>query len=192
MKELNGQIPEGAEPMRHIIHQHTRSLLQVVGTDVKTLPDGPTISERMIAVTRGKNIAFTQPLATGEASRNKNSRPYMSWIQTQLRDLGLTRFTLDWESTWKHPYNQLMDLLFYRTLDMALRSGEYNHCLWNPEHNTHKICSSMLEIYFNHLQTQKKRIEKHGEETINVQRAQQRAIKFRERVRPHSISINIS
>ncbi|KAI7943984.1 hypothetical protein MJO28_011512 [Puccinia striiformis f. sp. tritici] len=71
----------------------------------------PTTEERELAVQRGKNISFDQPPNTAPASKSNHTHAFKSWICTQLGSLGLTRFTFDWDSTWKHPYNQLMDLL---------------------------------------------------------------------------------
>ncbi|OAV87526.1 hypothetical protein PTTG_29403 [Puccinia triticina 1-1 BBBD Race 1] len=182
MKDLRGTLPEGSEPLKNIVHQHTRLLLGVTGTDLKTLPLQPNAEERDLAVQRGKNLGFDQPRPTAPASTSNHTQAYKSWLQTQLRDLGLTRFTFDWESSWKHPFNQLMDVVFYRTLSMALHSGEYNNHPWSPDHATHAIASALLERYFNHLQTQWKLIQKGGETALDAQKARNRSIKTRSRV----------
>ncbi|KAA1071200.1 hypothetical protein PGTUg99_015088 [Puccinia graminis f. sp. tritici] len=127
MKELQGALPDGSDAMKNIVHRHARLLLGVIGTDLKTLPASPTNEERDIAVQRGKSESYNQPNPTAPPSQQSHTQAYKSWIQTQIRTLGLTRFTFDWESSWKHPFNQLMDLLFYRTIYMALHSGEYNN-----------------------------------------------------------------
>ncbi|KAI9605091.1 hypothetical protein H4Q26_003063 [Puccinia striiformis f. sp. tritici PST-130] len=65
---------------------------------------------------------------------------------------------------------------------MALHSGEYNNLLWNPEHATHAVSQALLEIYFTHLQSQWKELQKHGEEGLEAKKAKNRISKTRERV----------
>ncbi|KAH9447967.1 hypothetical protein KEM48_008882 [Puccinia striiformis f. sp. tritici PST-130] len=65
---------------------------------------------------------------------------------------------------------------------MALQSGEYNNTLWNPAHATHAISSALLEIYFTHLQSQWKLLQKNGKKGLEARKAKNRVSKTRERV----------
>ncbi|PLW26024.1 hypothetical protein PCASD_26368 [Puccinia coronata f. sp. avenae] len=113
MKEICGSLPNGTETMTNIVHTHTQLLLGLNGADLASLPPDITNEERNLAVQRGKNLAYDQPPPTAPESQSNHTHAFRSWIQTQLRDLGLTRFNFDWGSSWKHPCNKLMDLLFY-------------------------------------------------------------------------------
>ncbi|MBW0505602.1 hypothetical protein O181_045317 [Austropuccinia psidii MF-1] len=96
----------------------------MVAREITTLPDPPTDTERKLALICGKIIAFRPDQSTATASWNIQSKAFKSYVNTQVQSLGLKHFTFDWCSGWKHPYNELMATLFYRTFDMALRSGE--------------------------------------------------------------------
>ena len=182
MRELWSSLPEGSDSMKNIVHKHTQLLLGINGSDWKNLPSEVTVQERDLAVQRGKNLGFDQSPPTAPPSQSIHSYAYKSWLETQLRDLGLTRFKFDWGSSWKHPFNQLMDIIFYRTIHMALFSGEYNQYFWSPEHSSHAVISALLEKYFHYIQSQWKLLRRGGENALEAQKARNRAVKTRHRV----------
>ena len=57
MKEIQGSLPEGTETMENVFHTHTRLLLGINGTNLKTLPPDVTDDKHNLAVQRGKNLA---------------------------------------------------------------------------------------------------------------------------------------
>ena len=113
MKEIQGSLPEGTETMANVVHTHTQLLLGINGTNLETLPPNVTNDKQNLAVQWGKNLAYNQPPPAAPESQSNHTHVFRSWIQTQLRDLGLTRFNFNWGSSWKHPFNKLMNLLFY-------------------------------------------------------------------------------
>ncbi|MBW0506422.1 hypothetical protein O181_046137 [Austropuccinia psidii MF-1] len=123
----------------------------MVARDITTLPDPPTDAERQLALICGKSIAFRPDQLTSTASRNIQSKAFKSYVNTQVQSLGLKHFTFDWCSGWKHPYNELMATLLYRTFYMELRSVEYNNYYWSPDHNNHAIATEILEMYFTYI-----------------------------------------
>lgn len=182
LKELHGILPAGSEPLKNIVHQHARLLLGMRGTDLRSLPLPPTNDERDLAVQRGRSKAFDLDTPASNPDQNHQTHAFKTWIQTPIRSLGLTRFTFDWKSHWKHPFNELMDWLFWRTINMALHAGEYNNYLWSPGHATHAIVSAMLERYFIYLQNEWRSLQKNGEEGLEAKKARNRANKARQRV----------
>ncbi|MBW0552013.1 hypothetical protein O181_091728, partial [Austropuccinia psidii MF-1] len=137
--------------MGTIVQIHCPEILNMVARDITTLPDPPTDSERQLALIRGKSIAFDPDQLTATASWNIQRKAFKSYVNTQVKSLGLTHFTFDWCSRWKHLYKELMATFFYFTFDMALRSGEYNNYYWSPDHNNHAIVTAILEMYFTYL-----------------------------------------
>ncbi|MBW0513582.1 hypothetical protein O181_053297 [Austropuccinia psidii MF-1] len=105
--------------MRKIVQIHCREILNMVARDITTLPDPPTDAERQIASIRGKSIAFNPDQLTATASRNIQSKAFKSYVNTQVQSLGLTHFTFDCCSGWKHPYKELMATLFYCKFDLV-------------------------------------------------------------------------
>jgi hypothetical protein len=83
-----------------------------------------------------------------------------------------------------------MKLLFYRTLDMALMSGEYNNHFWSQEHKTHGIISALMEKYFYHLQAEWKAIGKDAC-YLAEKKEKQRLLAMRKRVSHESTSSHI-
>ncbi|MBW0463573.1 hypothetical protein O181_003288 [Austropuccinia psidii MF-1] len=121
---MKGVTPDGSNLMRTIVQIHCCEILKMVSRDITTLPDPPTDAEKQLALIYGKSIAFNPDQSTATASQNIQSKAFQSYFNTQVQSLGLTHFTFDWCSGWKHPNNKLMATLFYHTFDMTLRSGE--------------------------------------------------------------------
>lgn len=179
--ELNGQLPDGIGPMRTVVHTHCRFLLQIQEKNLATMPGPPSPQERQTVVTVSKHPGFDEDPPNIAASKHLHSKAYQGYVSTQLRKLCLSRFLWDWESSWTHPFNEVMSLIFYRTLDMALMSGEYNNYFWSQDHNTHAIVSSLMEKYFYHLQSEWKAMSKDADHVAKT-KEKQRLSALRKRV----------
>lgn len=187
--ELQEQLPREANSMHSVVLVHARCLLGITERNVSTLPGPPTPAEIDLAIQRGKSAIFTQPQnspsgpsGTPKSTAANHTRAFTGIIQTRLRELGLDRFTFDWATGYREPFNQTMDLLFYKTLDIALAGGEYNHMMWSPEHNTHGIISTYMERYFLHLQGEWRLLQKDGHDAVEQRKSRQRLAKLRKRV----------
>jgi hypothetical protein len=91
MKELRGTLPEGSEPLKTIVHKHTRLLLGVEGTDLKTLPLQPNVDEQDLAVQREKK-PWIQSTPSNRTSQFKQSYPC-------LQELASNSVTRSWSDT---------------------------------------------------------------------------------------------
>ncbi|MBW0470321.1 hypothetical protein O181_010036 [Austropuccinia psidii MF-1] len=167
--------------MRTIVQIHCREILNMVARDIATLPDPPTDAEKQLDLICGKGIAFNPDQLTATSSQNIQSNAFKSYVNTQVQSLGLTNFTFDWCSGWKHPYNKLMATFFLYTSDMALRSGEYNNYYWSSDHNNHAIVTAILNMYFTYLSNEYCNKQK-GVDLIEAHKEKKRLEAARKRV----------
>ncbi|CAH7667645.1 hypothetical protein PPACK8108_LOCUS2064 [Phakopsora pachyrhizi] len=136
LKQINAELPENVTGMRTVVQVHCPFLLAIKDRDLSTIPQPPTAEEQ--------------------------SKAYKSFVKSKLLKLGLERFSWDWDSSWTHPFNKIMSIIIYKTLDFALLSCEYNNYTWVTEHNSHVIVSALMEKYFYHLQSAWRAQQKDG------------------------------
>ncbi|MBW0505486.1 hypothetical protein O181_045201, partial [Austropuccinia psidii MF-1] len=91
------------------------------------------------------------------------SQGFQSYCKNELHKLGLKQFTWDWESSWQHPFNELMSMVFYRKFRLTLVSTEYHHYCWNKDHNNYGVVAALMEQYFTYLKREWKSIQKDAE-----------------------------
>ncbi|MBW0545976.1 hypothetical protein O181_085691 [Austropuccinia psidii MF-1] len=110
-----------------------------------------------------------------QAQKSVQSQGFQSYCKNELHKLGLKRFTWDWESSWQHPFNELMSMVFYRTLRLALVSTEYHHYCWKKDHNSYGVMAALMEQYFTYLKREWKSIKEDAEYLVKKKENQKLA-----------------
>ncbi|CAH7678496.1 hypothetical protein PPACK8108_LOCUS13023 [Phakopsora pachyrhizi] len=174
LKQINGELPENVTGMRTVVQVHCHR-------DLTTIPQPPTAEEREIVVAQAGHAGFVPDGFDTGPSISRQSKAYKSFVKSKLLKLGLERFSWDWDSSWTHPFNELMSIIFYKTLDSALLSCKYNNYTWVTEHNSHAIVSALMEKYFYHLQSAWRAQQKDGEALVK-RREKIRGVVFRKRL----------
>ncbi|MBW0477816.1 hypothetical protein O181_017531 [Austropuccinia psidii MF-1] len=131
--------------MRSAAHQNCWFPLNVPNKDLAKLPVPPTPELRKVTVELAGHLGYLTAETFNDPSKEIQSQAFHSYCQNELHKLGLQRFTWDWESSWKNPFNELMTTIFYCTFCLALVSTEYHHFFWDKDHNTHGVVSSSME-----------------------------------------------
>ncbi|MBW0504688.1 hypothetical protein O181_044403 [Austropuccinia psidii MF-1] len=109
------------------------------------LPAPSTPEERKVAVEVSHHLGYLTAETFNDPSKGIQSQAFCSYCQNELHKLGLQRFTWDWKSSWHHPFNELMTILFYHTFLLALVSTESHHFCWDKDQNIHGVVSSLME-----------------------------------------------
>ncbi|MBW0562026.1 hypothetical protein O181_101741 [Austropuccinia psidii MF-1] len=133
--------------MRSAVHAHCLFLLKVRNKDFSSLPAPPSTADV-------PKDGFNKP------STQVQSQGFQSYCKNELHKLGLKRFTWDLESSWQHPFNKLMSMVFYCTFHLALVSTKYHHYSWNKDHNNYGVVADLMEQYFTYLKTEWKSMQK--------------------------------
>ncbi|MBW0556824.1 hypothetical protein O181_096539 [Austropuccinia psidii MF-1] len=148
---LKAELRENVHGMRSAVHAHCLFLLKVRDNDFFSLPAPPSTEEREIAIQVAGHLGYVPEDVFNEASTQVQSQGFQSYCKNDLHKLGLKQFTWDWESSWQHPLNELMSLVFYRTFHLALVSTKYHHYFWNKDHNNYGVLGALMEQYFTYL-----------------------------------------
>ncbi|MBW0590533.1 hypothetical protein O181_130248 [Austropuccinia psidii MF-1] len=162
-KWLKAELPENVHGMRSEVHAHCLFLLKVRDKDFSSLPAPPSTEEREIAIQVAGHLGYVPKDVFNEPSTQVQSQGFQSYCENELHKLGLKRFTWDWESSWQHPFNELMSMVFYRTFRLALVSTKYHHYCWNKDHNNYGVVAALMEQYFTYLKREWKSIQKDAE-----------------------------
>ncbi|MBW0567239.1 hypothetical protein O181_106954 [Austropuccinia psidii MF-1] len=144
-KWLKAELPENVHGMRSAVHAHCLFLLKVRDKDFSSLPAPPSTEEHEIAIQVAGHLGYVPKDVFTEPSTQVQSQGFQSYCKNELHKLGLKRFTLDWGSSWQHPLNELMSMVFYRTFRLALVSTEYHHYYWNKDHNNYGVVAVLME-----------------------------------------------
>ncbi|MBW0539245.1 hypothetical protein O181_078960 [Austropuccinia psidii MF-1] len=120
-------------------------LLKVRDKDFSSLPAPPSTEERDIEIQVACHLKYVPEDVFNELSTQVQSQGFQSYCNNELHKLGLKQFTWDWESSWQHPFNELMSKVFYRTFRLALFSTEYNHYCCNKDHNNYGVVAALIE-----------------------------------------------
>ncbi|MBW0554435.1 hypothetical protein O181_094150 [Austropuccinia psidii MF-1] len=150
-KWLKVELPENVHGMRSAVHAHCLFLLKVRDKDTSSLPAPPSTEEHEIAIQLDGHLGYVPKDVFNEPSTQVQSQGFQSYCKNELHKLGLKRLTWDWESSWKHPFNELMSMVFYCTFCLALVSTEYHHYCWNKDHNNYGVVAALMEQYFTYL-----------------------------------------
>ncbi|MBW0541921.1 hypothetical protein O181_081636 [Austropuccinia psidii MF-1] len=159
-KWLKAELPENVHGMRSAVHAHCLFLLKVRDKDFSSLPAPPSTEEREIAIQVAGHLGYVPKDVFNEPSTQVQSQGFQSYCKNELHKLGLKQFTWDWESSWKHPFNEFMSMVLYRTFRLALVSTKYHHYCWNKDHNNYGAVVALMEQYFTYLKREWKSIQK--------------------------------
>ncbi|KAI8449007.1 hypothetical protein BY996DRAFT_7528514 [Phakopsora pachyrhizi] len=127
LKKINGELPNNVGGMRTVVQVHCRFLLGIQDRDLATILPPPSAEEREIAIAQAGHAGFVPDGFDTGPSVSRQTKAYKSFVKSKLLKLGLHWFSWDWDSSWTHPFNELMSIIFYKTLDLALLSCEYNN-----------------------------------------------------------------
>ncbi|MBW0586816.1 hypothetical protein O181_126531 [Austropuccinia psidii MF-1] len=159
-KWLKAELPENVHGMRSAVHAHCLFLLKVRDKDFSSLPAPPSTEEREIEIQVAGHLGYVPKDFFNEPSTQVRSQGFQSCCKKGLHKLGLKQFTWDWESSWQHPFNELMSMVSYLTFRLALVSTEYHHYCWNKDHNNYGVVAAFMEQYFTYLKIEWNSIQK--------------------------------
>ncbi|MBW0544867.1 hypothetical protein O181_084582 [Austropuccinia psidii MF-1] len=162
-KCLKAELPENFHGMRSAVHAHCLFLLKVRDKDFSALPAPPSTEEREIAIHVAGHLRYVPEDVFNEPSTQVQSQGFQSYCKNELHKLGLKRFTWHWETSWQHPFNELMSMVFYRTFRLALVSTKNHHYCWNKDHNNYRVMLTSMEQYFTYLKRECKSTQKDAE-----------------------------
>ncbi|MBW0541295.1 hypothetical protein O181_081010 [Austropuccinia psidii MF-1] len=157
---LKVELPENVHGMRTAVHAHCLFLLKVRDKDSSSLPAPPSIEELEIAIQVADHLGYVPEDVFNEPSKQVQSQGFQSYCKNELHKLGLKQFTWDWESSWQHPFKELMSMVFYHKFCLALVSTKYHHYCWNKDHNNYRVVVALMEQYFTYLKREWKSIKK--------------------------------
>ncbi|MBW0549754.1 hypothetical protein O181_089469 [Austropuccinia psidii MF-1] len=126
-KWLKAELPGNVHGMRSAVHAHFLFLLKVRDNYFSSLPAPPSREEREIAIQVAGHLKYVPKDVFNEPSTQVQSQGFLSYCKNELHKLGLKQFTWDWESSWQHPFNELMSMVFYCTFRLALVRTKYYH-----------------------------------------------------------------
>ncbi|MBW0474099.1 hypothetical protein O181_013814 [Austropuccinia psidii MF-1] len=126
-KLLKAELPENIHGMRSAVHSHFLFLLKVRDKDFSSLPEPPSTEECEIAIQVAGYLGYIPKDVLNDSSTQVQSQGFQSYCKNELHKLGLKKFTWDWESSWQHPSNEFMSIVFYHTFCLALVSTKYHH-----------------------------------------------------------------
>ncbi|MBW0588918.1 hypothetical protein O181_128633 [Austropuccinia psidii MF-1] len=129
-KWLKAELPENVHGMRSAVHSHYLFLLKVRDKDFSSLPEPTSTEEHESAIQVTGYLEYVPEDVFNEPSTQVQSQGFQSYFKNALHKLGLKKFTWDWESSWKNPFNELMSMVFYRTFCLALVSTKYHQYCW--------------------------------------------------------------
>ncbi|MBW0540381.1 hypothetical protein O181_080096 [Austropuccinia psidii MF-1] len=129
-KWLKAELPENVHGMRSAVHAHCLFLLKVRDKNFYSLLAPPSTEEREIAIKVAGHLGYVPKDVSNEPSTQVQSQGFQSYCKNELHKLGLKIITWDWESSWQHPFNELMSMVFYCTFRLALVRTEYHHYCW--------------------------------------------------------------
>ncbi|MBW0514017.1 hypothetical protein O181_053732 [Austropuccinia psidii MF-1] len=159
-KWLKEELPENFHGMKSAVYAHCLFLLKVRDKDFSSLPTSPSTEEREIAMQMAGHLGYVPKDVFNEPSTQVQSQGFQSYCKNELHKLGLKQFTWDWESSWQHPFNELMSMVFYLKFRLSLVSNEYHHYCWNKDHNSYGVVEALMEQYFTYLKREWKSIQK--------------------------------
>ncbi|MBW0555182.1 hypothetical protein O181_094897 [Austropuccinia psidii MF-1] len=159
-KWLRAELPENVHGMRSEVHAHCLFLLKVRDKDFTSPPAPPSTEEFEIAIQVADHLGYVPKDVFNYPSTQVQSQGFQSYCKNELHKLGLKQFAWDWESSWQHPFNQLMSMVFYFTFHLALVSTKYHHYCWNKDHNNYRAVAALMEQYFTYLKREWNSIQK--------------------------------
>ncbi|MBW0496434.1 hypothetical protein O181_036149 [Austropuccinia psidii MF-1] len=150
-KCLKAQLPENVHGMRSAVHAHCLFLLKVWDKNFSSLPAPPNTEEREIAIQVSGHLGYVPKDVFNQPSTQVQSQGFQSYCKNELHKLGLKQFTWDWQSSWQHPFHNLMSMVFSGTFRLAFVRTKYHHYCWNKDHNIYGVVGALMERYFTYL-----------------------------------------
>ncbi|MBW0537031.1 hypothetical protein O181_076746, partial [Austropuccinia psidii MF-1] len=144
-KWLKAELPQNVHLMRSAVHAHCLFLLKVRDKDSSSLPEPPRTEEHESSIHVAGHLVYVPKDVFNEPSTQVQSQGFQSYCKNELHKLGLKQFTWDWESSWQHPFNKLMYMVFYNNICLALVSIKYHHYCWNKDHNNYGVVAASME-----------------------------------------------
>ncbi|MBW0563994.1 hypothetical protein O181_103709 [Austropuccinia psidii MF-1] len=123
-KWLKAELPENIHEMRSAVHAHCLFLLKIRDNDFSSLPAPPKTEEHEIAIKVAGHLRYVPKDVLNEPVTQVQ---FQGFCKNELHKLILKQFTCAWESSWQHPFNELMSMMFYRTFCLALFSTKFDH-----------------------------------------------------------------
>ncbi|MBW0591317.1 hypothetical protein O181_131032 [Austropuccinia psidii MF-1] len=160
---LKEKLPENVHGMKSALHAHCVFLLKVRDKDFSSIPAPPSTEEREIAIQVACHLRYVPKDVFNEPSIQVQSQGFQSYCENELHKLGLQQFIWDWESSWQHPFNELMSMVFYRTFRLALVSTKCHLYCSNKDHNSYGVVAALMERYFIYLKREQKPTQKDAE-----------------------------
>ncbi|MBW0580909.1 hypothetical protein O181_120624 [Austropuccinia psidii MF-1] len=146
--------------MRSAVHAHCLFLLKVRDKDFSSLPEPPSTEEHEIAIQVADHLGYVPKDVFNAPTTQVKSQGFQSYCKNELPKLGLKQFTWDWDSSWQHPFNKLMSMVFYHKFHLALVNTEYHNYCWNKDHNNYGVVAASKEQYLTYLKREWKSIQK--------------------------------
>ncbi|MBW0572218.1 hypothetical protein O181_111933 [Austropuccinia psidii MF-1] len=174
-KWLKAEIPENFHGMRSAVHTHCLFLLKVRDKDFSSLPAPPSTEVSEIAIKVAGHLGYVPKDVFNEPLTQFQSQVFQSYCKNELHKLGLKQFTWDWESSWQHPFNELMSMVFQCTFHLPLFSTKYHHYCWNKDHDSYGVVAALMEQYFTYLKGEWKSIQKDAEYLVKKKENQKLA-----------------
>ncbi|MBW0568811.1 hypothetical protein O181_108526 [Austropuccinia psidii MF-1] len=144
-KLLKAEIPENVHGIRSAVHAHYLFLLKVRDKDFSSLPAPPSTEEHEIAIQVAGHLGYVPEDVFNEPSTQVQSQGFQSYCENELHRLGLKQFPWDWESSWQHPFNKLMFMVFYHTFCLPLVNTKYHHYCWSKANNNYEVVAALME-----------------------------------------------
>ncbi|MBW0475051.1 hypothetical protein O181_014766 [Austropuccinia psidii MF-1] len=142
---LKAELPENVHGTRSAVHAHCLFLLKVRDKDFPSLPAPPSTEEYEIVIQVAGHPRYVPKDVFNEPSTQVQSQGFQSYFKNELHKLGLKQFTWDWESSWRHPFNKLISMVFYFTFCLTLVSTKYHHYCRNKDHNNYGVGEDFME-----------------------------------------------
>ncbi|MBW0561887.1 hypothetical protein O181_101602 [Austropuccinia psidii MF-1] len=174
-KWLKAELPENFHEMNSAVHSHCLFLLKVRDKDFSSLPAPPSTEECESSIQVAGHLGYVPENVFNNPSTQVQSQRFQSYCKKELHKLGLKQFTWDWESSWQHPFNKLMSMVFYHTFRLALVSTKYHHYCCNKDHNNYGVMAALMEQYFTYLKREWKSIQKDVEYLVKKKENQKLA-----------------
>ncbi|MBW0555781.1 hypothetical protein O181_095496 [Austropuccinia psidii MF-1] len=111
-KWLKTELPENFHGMRSAVHAHCLFLCKVRDKDFSSLPAPPSTEECEISIQLAYHLRYVPEDVCNEPSTQVQSQGFQRYCKNELHKLGIKQFTWDWESSWQHPFNELMSMVF--------------------------------------------------------------------------------
>ncbi|MBW0483376.1 hypothetical protein O181_023091 [Austropuccinia psidii MF-1] len=174
-KWLKAELPENVYGMRSAAHAHFLFLLKVRDKNFSSLPAPPSTEKCETAIKVAGHLGYVLEDVFNEPSTQVQSQCFQSYCQNELHKLRLKQFNWDWDSSWKHPFKELMSMVFGRTFRCALVSTKYHHYCWNKDHNNYGFVAALMGQYFTYLKREWKSIQKDAEYLVKNKESQKLA-----------------